>query len=421
LPKALIVLNLDTRISPGIFMNKNKHILERLERVNLVLHTIRNVDQLILEEANKKRLINGVCQNLVATRGYYNAWILLLNTEGNYLMSVGAGLGVTFLTLTKKLKSEGLTKCGRQALQQSGAVIVPDPVTVCTDCPLAGGYGGRGGITTRLWYRGKLYGLVCASIPSNLIDVEEESALFENIARDLAYALHKIELEEKQQIAQKNLRIYAEHATMVQEEERKRIALELHDETSQALASLGMDIGTLANNKKISPREISKRLKILQTKTETILEGVRSLSKALRPPMLEEFGLLAALKALVRELTDQQRIKVQFDVEGIPQRLSTDTEITTYRVAQEALTNVKKHATAKECSLLLHYSPGKVVIEIRDNGVGFELRRKADDSICLYKLGLIGMQERAKLIGGKLTIKSRPGSGTTVRLELPIR
>lgn len=400
-------------------MADNKHMKDRLQRVNLVLRTLRSVDQLILEESDRKRLIKGVCRNLVATRGYYNAWILLLDDEGKYAMSAESGLGDAFITLVKKLKSEGPALCGQKALQQSNAIIVYDPVIVCTDCPLSGGYRGRGGITTRLWYRGKLYGLLCASIPSKLTEEKEECTLFEEIAQDVAYALHKIELEEEHERAQRNLRFYAEQAIMAQEDERKRIALELHDETAQALASLGMDLGVLANNKRLGSPEISRNLKALQTETETILEGVRSLSKALRPPMLDEFGLLSALKGLVHELVEQQQIKVRFDVEGISRRLSSEAEISIYRVAQEALTNIKKHAAASECSLLLRYSPRKMVLEIRDNGRGFTTREPSGDTVDTGKLGLTGMQERSKLIGGTFNIKSRLGHGTIVRLELP--
>lgn len=407
---------------------KRKHILvddkqikARLERVNLVLRTMRNVDQIILEETNRERLIKGVCQSLVATRGYYNAWILLLDKDGRYAMSVESGLGDAFLTLAEKLKSEGPAKCGQQALQQSSAIIVRDPVLDCMDCPLSGGYRGRGGIATRLYYRGKLYGLLCASIPSSLVEEEEERTLFEEIARDVAFALHKIDLEEEHERAQENLRAYANQAIVAQEEERKRIAWELHDETAQALASLGMDIGSLAKNKKLSLMQVSRSLETLRTKTEAILEGVRALSKALRPPMLEEFGLLAALKGLVNELRGQQKTVARFDVEGTSRRLTSDAEITMYRVAQEALSNVKKHAEASECSLAIRYSPRKVVLEIRDNGRGFALPEPADNLAYSGKLGLAGMQERARLIGGRLTIKSRPGKGTLVRLELPVK
>ena len=402
-------------------MDKPKQIRERLERVNLVLGTLRSVDQLILEESNRERLIRGVCRNLVATRGYYNAWILLLSNEGTYSMAVEAGLGDTFTVLAEKLRKEGLISCGLKALQQSSAIIVHDPVLACTDCPLSGAYKGRGGIATRLAYRGRLYGLLCASIPSKLAGEEEECMLFEEIARDVAYALHKIDLEEEHERAQKNLRFYADQAIMAQEEERKRIALELHDETAQALASLGMDIGALAGNKNLSSVEISENLKILQSETESILENVRALSKGLRPPMLEEFGLLAALRGLANEMSEQTRVKVRFEVEGTSHRLSPDIEIATYRIAQEALSNIRRHAAASECSLLVRYSSQKMIMEIRDNGRGFAVREPSGDIGYPGRLGLIGMEERAKLVGGIVTIRSRPGVGTTVRLELPPR
>ena len=402
-------------------MVEDKQVRERLERVNLVLRTLRSVDQVILEETDRERLIRGLCRSLTATRGYYNAWILLLDEAGRYEMTAESGLNDAFLPLAEKLKREGLSRCGRQALEQSSAVFVRDPALVCTDCPLSSGYKGRGGIATRLHYRGKLYGLLCASIPSSLVEKEEECALFEEIAQDVAFALHKVDLEEEHERAQENLRFYAEQAIIAQEEERKRIAWELHDETAQALASLGMDIGSLAGNRKLSVIQISRSLETLQTKTEAILEGVRALSKALRPPMLEEFGLLAALRGLVSELGGQQQIAARFGVEGTSRRLTPDTEITMYRIAQEALSNVKKHAEASECSLVMRYSPIEVVLEICDNGRGFVLPKPADNLAYSGKLGLAGMQERAKLIGGKLTIESRLSKGTLVRLEAPVR
>lgn len=516
---------------------------ERLERVNLVLRTLRNVDQIILEETDKERLIEGVCRSLVATRGYYNAWILLLDKAGRHRMTAESGLGDAFLPLAEKLKrGEGPSTCGRQALEQASAVVVRDPVSTCADCPLSGAYKGRGGIASRLYYRGKLHGLLCASVPSSLVEEEEECSLFEEIAQDVAFALDKISLEEErerakealrrsenryralfdnasdailvldldgtiimvnttmaqlsgysaselvgmkiseiltpnslkiattqrntsgrsfperrelrlvskdgtertadvvsslleeedgtivqaiardvtaQKRAQEDLRAYADRAILAQDEERKRIARELHDETAQALASLGMDIGALIKNKGLSLMQISGSLETLQTKTEAILEGVSALSQALRPPMLEEFGLLAALRGLVDELNRQQQTVARFDIEGTSRRLTPDAEIAMYRIAQEALSNVRKHAEASECSLVMRYSPRKVVLEIRDNGRGFEFPEPADNLASSRKLGLAGMQERAKLIGGKLTIKSHPGKGTAVRMELP--
>jgi len=517
----------------------------RLQRLNLILRTIRNVDQVILEERDRDRLIKGVCNSLFKTRGYFNAWIALLDESRRFTAFAEAGLGERFSALAEQLQSGRLTSCGESALEQSNAVVINDPASSCTDCPLAKEYIGRGGITAGLRYRGRLYGLLCASVPASLITEAEERSLFKDIAGDVAFALHKIELEEnhkqaeealrtsenryralfdgasdgmlvrdlegniiitnsamaeltgyttdelmkmnisqllsassfettmekqrkriedesealtqryelqmirkdgierttdvvtsllpdrerrqiiqsisrditEQKRAQENLRAYTSRRILAQEEERKRVARELHDDTAQALASLGMDIDSLAKAKGWSPRKVSKRLEELRDRTDDILREVRSLSQALRPAMLEDLGLLAALQGLTDDLVTQQGIAARFDVQGTPRRLLPDTELTLFRIAQEALRNVVKHAKATECAVGVDFSPEKIEIRISDNGQGFELPALVDN-VYSGNLGLTGMQERAKLIGGTLKICSQPGEGTTVVLEV---
>ncbi len=518
----------------------------RLQRLNLILRTIRNVDQVILEEEDRDRLINAVCNSLVKTRGYFNAWIALLDESRRFAVFAEAGLGEKFSALAEQLGGGRLTSCGENALTQSKVVVINDPASSCTDCPLAKEYIGRGGITARLQYRGKLYGLLCASVPASLITETEERSLFKNVAGDIASALHKIELEEnhkraeealresenryralfdgandgmlvcdlagnifmanramaeltgyttgklakmnisqflsassfeiiierqrrqfqdesevltqryelqlvrkdgtertidvvtsllpdrdrapiiqtiardvtEQKRAQENLRAYASRAILVQEEERKRVARELHDDTAQALASLGMDINSLAKAKGRDSEEVSRRLEELRDRTSDILLGVRSLSQALRPPMLEDLGLLATLQGLTDDLVNQQGIGAQFNVQGIPRRLPPDTELALFRIAQEALSNVGKHSQATECAVGVELSPETIKLTISDNGQGFELRAVDNNSAYSGKLGLTGMQERAKLIDGTLTISSQPGKGTSVVLEV---
>ena len=529
-----------------IGMTEERQVEDRVQRLNLILRTIRNVDQVILKEKDRDRLTKGICKSLVGTRGYYNAWIALLDESGKFTTFAEAGLGKRFLQLARQLEHSGATSCGRKALAKRRAVVISDPALSCIDCPLAREYSGRGGIAARLHYRGKLYGLLCASIPSSLVAEEEERSLFEEVAGDIAFTLHKIELEEEgeraeealrrsenryralfdsandgmlvrdldgniimtnsamaeltgytidelskmnisqllsaasfrtkaegqitqledesgavpqryelqmirkdgiertievvtslldeeqppivqeiarditeQKRARENLRAYTGRALFAQEEERQRIARELHDETAQALASLGMDIGTLAKNKGWSFKEVSKNLEELRCRTEEILRGVRSLSQALRPPMLEEFGLMAALQGLTSDLTSQHGIDATSDIQGTPRRLSSDTELAIFRIAQEALNNIWKHAQATQCSLEVKFSPKKVSLKISDNGQGFDLPTVTEGLAYSGKLGMTGMQERARSIASKLTISSKPGQGTTVVLEVP--
>ncbi|MFC1966023.1 PAS domain S-box protein [Chloroflexota bacterium] len=527
-------------------MTVPKQIERRLQRLNLILRTIRSVDQVILEEEDRDRLIKGICNSLVKTRGYFNAWIALLDGSRRFTTFAQAGLGEKFPALAKQLESGKLTSCVESSLTQSKVVVINNPASSCTDCPLAKEYIGRGGITARLQYRGKLYGLLCASVPASLITEAEERSMFKDVAGDIASALQKIELEEdhkraeealresenryralfdgandgmlvcdlegsiimanrtmveltgyttgalvkmnvskillatsietiverhkgqpedepgaptqryilqlvrkdgvertidvvtsllpdrerspimqiiarditEQKRAQENLRAYASRAILAQEEERKRVARELHDETAQALASLGMDINSLARAKNRNPGEISKRLEELRDRTNDILQGVRSLSQALRPPMLEELGLLAALQELSDDLVSQQGISSEFELKGTPRRLRPDLELALFRIAQEALSNVGKHAQANKCLLSVEFSPDKTKLTISDNGCGFEVPAVVDDFAYSGKLGLTGMRERAKLIGETLVISSQPGKGTTVVLEV---
>jgi len=148
------------------------------------------------------------------------------------------------------------------------------------------------------------------------------------------------------------------------------------------------------------------------------LQGVRSLSQALRPPMLEEFGLLAVLQELANGPADQRGISVRFEVRGTSRRLSPDVELALFRIVQEALTNISKHAQATEGVIEVEFSPDTIKLRISDNGQGFELPATTDDFAYSGKLGLTGMRERAKLVDGTLKIWSELGKGTTLLLEV---
>ena len=175
---------------------------ERLEHLNLVLHSIRKVNQLIVTEKDRDRLIQGACNNLIETRGYLNAWIALLDESGKYEASAEAGVGDDFKPILEMLKRGELTECGQRALKQSGVVVIEDPLSTCADCPLAEKYTGRGAMTIRLKHGGKVYGLLSVSIPAHIVESEEEQSLFEEIAGDIAFALHNMEMEEERKRAE---------------------------------------------------------------------------------------------------------------------------------------------------------------------------------------------------------------------------
>ncbi|MBW1702105.1 MAG: PAS domain S-box protein, partial [Deltaproteobacteria bacterium] len=183
-----------------------KHSEERIEHINLVLSAIRNVNQLITREKDRGKLLQGVCNNLVETRGYYNAWVVLLDESGKVLKTAEAGLGDDFLPMSELLKRGELTDCGRTALSQSDIVITEDPSSTCADCPLAEKYMGKWAMTIRLEHEGKVYGLLSVSIAGDLIAYKEEQGLFREVTEDIAYALYNMEQEDERKRIEMALR-----------------------------------------------------------------------------------------------------------------------------------------------------------------------------------------------------------------------
>jgi PAS domain S-box-containing protein len=188
----------------GMWRLKLKENEKKMVRLNLILSTIRNVDRLLVKEKDPTILIQETCKNLIENRGYYNVWFALLNESEKLVATAEAGLGKDFLPMIHHLKRGDLTDCGQRAISQLGLVVTYDPAN-CKDCPLLTTYGDRGAMTMPLECEGKVYGIVCASIPKYLLVDEKEQRLFEEIAEDIAFALHSIKLEEDHKKADKAL------------------------------------------------------------------------------------------------------------------------------------------------------------------------------------------------------------------------
>jgi PAS domain S-box-containing protein len=201
----------------GFDITVRKRAEERVKHLNTVLHAIRNVNQLIVREKDRGRLLQGVCDSLVETRGHYSAWIALLDESGALETAAEAGLGEDFPLLVERLKRGEPTYCMRRALAQAGILAVENPPSTCIDCPLSNEYGGRGGMATRIEHAGEVYGLLVVSTSAEIVADKEEQGLFEEVARDVALALHDIDLEEEHKRAEEALR---------ESEERYRLTLD---------------------------------------------------------------------------------------------------------------------------------------------------------------------------------------------------
>ncbi len=181
-------------------------VRDKIAHLNQTLRAIRTVNQLITKEKNRDRLLQGTCGLLVKTRGYNSAWITLLDDHKNLVAFYHAGLGNEAKPLNRMLKGGELPECVRRALEKPSVVMIEEPATACNNCPLLGKSPEHRELTARLEYRGKVYGLVSVSLPQEYASIEEEQAILYELAEDLAFALHDIEVEEERQRAQEALR-----------------------------------------------------------------------------------------------------------------------------------------------------------------------------------------------------------------------
>ena len=199
-----------------------------------------------------------------------------------------------------------------------------------------------------------------------------------------------------------------------QENERARLARELHDETGQALTSVLLGLKSLDD--RVETAEGRTTVAELRELVVSTLQDVRRLAVELRPAALDDFGLVPAIERLRDLVTEQSGISVEVRSEIGDQRLSPETETTLYRIAQEALTNVVKHADARSVRMRLSRSGNRIVLVVQDDGRGFEPESVRDGGV-----GLLGMRERIALVGGRLTIESTEGGGTMLTAEVPIQ
>jgi len=186
-------------------ITERRRMEERIRHFNLVLRAIRKVNQLIIREKDRNRLLKEACRLLIKTRGYHSAWTAILDESNKLITTAQAGLGKDFSKMVKLLRDGKLPNCGQRALSQPKVVVIKNPLSICTDCPLVGKYHNRAAMTIRLEHREKIYGLLSVSIPRGLVGDKEEQSLFREVASDLAFALHDIKLEEERKRAKQKL------------------------------------------------------------------------------------------------------------------------------------------------------------------------------------------------------------------------
>jgi PAS domain S-box-containing protein len=244
-------------------------------------------------------------------------------------------------------------------------------------------------------------------VTTSLIAHDGRAVAFQHSARDVT--------DERK--LQENLRYYLQQVTRAQEEERKRIARELHDGTLQSLIAISRQLEKITSSDALW--EVSLEVvRNIRKQIEAAVQEMRRFSHDLRPSVLDDLGLLPTLELLMDDL-NEQGIATSFKVIGEAGRFASEVEVMLFRIAQEALRNISRHAQASAAELVIEFRGAIVILSISDNGRGFTLPQSVGDLASLGKLGLTGMQERARLLSGSLMVESRPGKGTVVTAEVP--
>ncbi len=232
---------------------------------------------------------------------------------------------------------------------------------------------------------------------------------FEHVARDVT--------EEKRQ--QENIQSYIRQITRIQEEERKRISRDLHDDVSPLILICIQKLDKLTSGQRPKLSDMKAGIEGLRNQAVEALEALRRTAQGLRPRIIDDLGFVAAIEWIAEELERDQKITANVEVTGMERELSPETQIVLFRIAQEALNNIRKHANATVINIRIEGDEDDITMTITDNGKGFEVPERAEDMVSGGRLGLMGMYERARLLNGSLQIKSEPGKGTTLIAGLP--
>ncbi len=250
---------------------------------------------------------------------------------------------------------------------------------------------------------------VIIQVVTSLVFDKGQPVAFQNIARDIT----------DQKRMQENLRLYSEMAAKAQEEERKRISQELHEEVIQDLVVQARELEGFVTTTRNLPAAERLRLEKLRQHTANIIQGLGHLGRSLRPPVLDYLGLMPALEWLANDTAERSGIAINVNVIGKPRRLREEVETLLFRVAQEGLRNVWYHSEAAQAEVSVEFDEHEVRVTVSDRGKGSNLPKPLSDLARDGKLGLAGIQERVLSFGGRVSIQSQLGQGTKLTIGLP--
>jgi len=417
-------------------ISERKRLEERAVHLNLVLLAIRNVNQLITKEKDRDRLLQGACNNLIETRGYHNAWIALLDTSGKLVTTAEAGLGEAFELMVERLAHGELIECGQRALVQSEVIVIDDPLSTCTDCPLVGQYDGRRAMTIRLEHEGNVYGLLSVAVPAHLAVDKEEQALLKEVTEDIAFGLHSIEMEKERKKSEKVL-----HQSMT---DLKRSNVELEQFAYVASHDLQEPLRMVSSYVQLLSRRYSGKLDHDAddfigyavegaNRMQTLINDLLTFSRV--GTQGKPFEMTNCETVLEEVLTNMKMAIEDSDAvithDALPVVIGDSLQLT--QLLQNLVSNGIKFRSNKPPCIHISAQRNKYeyIFSIADNGIGIEpeffnrifvifQRLHGRDEYSGTGIGLSICKKIVERHGGRIWVESEPGKGAIFYFTIPV-
>jgi PAS domain S-box-containing protein len=413
-------------------VTERKRMEETLRKVSRSLQAITACRQALIRATNEAELLHEVCRIIVAVGGYRMAWVGFAEHDAGKTVRPAAQTGLDEGYLDQLQLTWANTERGRgpvgKAIRRGKPVICrntqTDPnVAFAREETQKRGFASI--LALPLNFAPASGALAIYAVEPDAFD-DEEIRLLMGLADDLAYGITALRAqaerrraEEALKESEQELRLLTSRLLSIQEKERRRVARELHDELGQSLTVLKIHL--VAIEEKLSPKQqhLKANCEQMLSYIDTVIENVRRLSWDLSPSSLEDLGLSSSLAYLVDEICRNNNIQSSVAMDEIDQLFSPETQINIYRIFQESLTNIVRHARADHVSVNVKRGNGKVSFMIQDNGRGFNVSRAMSRKFVKRSLGLTAMNERALMAQGSLKISSQKGQGTTITFTIP--
>lgn len=397
-----------------------------LQRRTKEQEILLKVSQALSKTMNLDGVIQTGTRLVASVLGVDRCGILLPTESGNHMEFKG----ITAKTAAEAAKIMGRRlplsdlPAGSRAIREGRAVVISDTSELAPGTELSQ-YCKKMRVSSVLgvgmFSRGKLTGVLAASTTgSHRTFTRDEIRLVQAIANQVAVAVQNAKLLEVVEKHTEDVRRLAAELMHAQEDARKNIAQELHDHQGQMLLSMKVNLDRMQKEMSARPDHPKHTQELLSDTRDLLgqtIEQIRTLTLELHPPMLEDFGLIPTLKWAGERFADRWNIKVILRTKGRERRYAREIEVALFRIVQEALANVSKHARASEVTLLVSSQASNLIVSVRDNGVGFD----SNEVLSAPKggMGLLNIKERVDILGGKLEIVSQPRKGTTLNINIP--